>query len=319
MQTGRYLDPREARATVAQYIAQWLPRQVQLKPSTRSRYEAILRVHIVPRFGDMALGRVERSDIAAWVTELSAAGLAGPTVRHIYKVFHAVLQAALLDGRIVRNPAFGIKLPRERGKEKRFLSHSEVAKLASAAGADKLIILVLAYCGMRFGELAALRVRSIDTLRRRLRIEEAATEVDGIMVFGTPKSHQRREVAIPRFLVDAIAAQCVGKARDDLVFTAPEGGVIYLRNWRPRVFDGAAEAAGLAPLSPHELRHTAASLAVAAGANVKAVQRMLGHGSAAMTLDTYSGLFEDDLDTVARRLDQAALRAGADFLRTDWR
>jgi integrase len=72
------------------------------------------------------------------------------------------------------------------------------------------------------------------------------------------------------------------------------------------VFDPAAEDAGMAGLTPHELRHTAASLAVSAGANVKAVQKMLGHASAAMTLDIYSGLFDDDLDGVAERIDVLA-------------
>ncbi len=88
--------------------------------------------------------------------------------------------------------------------------------------------------------------------------------------------------------------------------------------------DPAVAAAGLGELTPHELRHTAASLAVAAGANVKAVQRMLGHASAAMTLDVYSGLFDDDLDAVAERLDAAAQSAretsrglSADYLRTE--
>ena len=93
-----------------------------------------------------------------------------------------------------------------------------------------------------------------------------------------------------------------------------------LRNWRRRVFDPALRAAGLGELTPHELRHTAASLSLAAGANVKAVQRMLGHASAAMTLDVYSGLFDDDLDAVADRLDTAAKNARqdhADYLRTD--
>ena len=74
-------------------------------------------------------------------------------------------------------------------------------------------------------------------------------------------------------------------------------------NFRRDVFDKAAEDAGLSGFTPHELRHTAASLAVSAGANVKAVQKMLGHASAAMTLDVYSGLFDDDLDGVAARLD----------------
>ena len=79
-------------------------------------------------------------------------------------------------------------------------------------------------------------------------------------------------------------------------------------NFRRDVFDRAAIVAGLDGLTPHELRHTAASLAVSAGANVKSIQRMLGHASAAMTLDVYSGLFDDDLDAVADRMDAAAAR-----------
>jgi integrase len=113
-------------------------------------------------------------------------------------------------------------------------------------------------------------------------------------------------VPVPRSLVDALAEQVAGKPADALVFTAPEGGPLRLMIFRRRVFDPAARAVGLEGLTPHELRHTAASLAVSAGANVKAVQRLLGHASAAMTLDVYSGLFDDDLDAVADRLDAAA-------------
>jgi integrase len=101
------------------------------------------------------------------------------------------------------------------------------------------------------------------------------------------------------------------------VFTSPEGEVLRNNNFRRRVFDRAAKEAGLDGITPHELRHTAASLAVAEGANVKAVQRMLGHASAAMTLDVYADLFEDDLDKVADRLDQAVTGGGADYSRTD--
>ena len=86
-------------------------------------------------------------------------------------------------------------------------------------------------------------------------------------------------------------------------FTAVEGGVLRNRNARRAWFNRAAAAIGEPNLTPHELRHTAASLAVSAGANVKAVQRMLGHASAAMTLDRYADLFDDDLDAVAERLD----------------
>jgi hypothetical protein len=106
------------------------------------------------------------------------------------------------------------------------------------------------------------------------------------------------------------------KAPGNLVFTTSEGGVLRNTNFRPRFFDPAAEKAGLPELTPHELRHTTASHAVAAGANVKAVQQMLGHASAAMTLDVYAGLFADDLDGVADQLDRAFTKLNADQMRT---
>jgi len=152
-------------------------------------------------------------------------------------------------------------------------------------------------------------------MRRRLEVAESVTEVNGLAVFGTPKTHQRRSVPVPRFLVDDLTLLTAGRGPDELLFTAPGGGVLRLMNFRRRVFDRAAKVAGLPGLTPHELRHTAASLAISSGANVKDVQRMLGHASAAMTLDVYAGLFEDGLDDVADRMDGLA-RAAADSLRT---
>lgn len=105
-------------------------------------------------------------------------------------------------------------------------------------------------------------------------------------------------------------------APEELAFTSRKGAVLRNLNFRRDVFDRAARAAGPDGLTPHELRHTAASLAVSAGARVKSVQRMLGHSSAAMTLDVYSGLFDDDLDAVADRMDEAFTRNLADFSRT---
>jgi integrase len=167
-------------------------------------------------------------------------------------------------------------------------------------------VLLLSYCGLRWGELAGLKGGRVDLMRRRLSVVEAVSEVRGRLIWGTPKSHQVRSVPIPRFLVDDLALLMAGKAPGDVVFTTRRGAVLRNRNFRRDVFDAASTAAGLECLTPHELRHTAASLAVSAGANVKAVQRMLGHASAAMTLDVYSGLFDDDLDGVAERLDAGA-------------
>ena len=125
------------------------------------------------------------------------------------------------------------------------------------------------------------------------------------LVWGTPKSHQRREVSIPSFLVDDLADRMAGREPDDLVF----GGI---RNDQPlrvstfrSAFSAAAASIGVPDLHPHQLRHTAASLAIASGADVKVVQKMLGHASATMTLDTYGHLFEDRLDEVAAAMDAA--------------
>ena len=112
----------------------------------------------------------------------------------------------------------------------------------------------------------------------------------------------------------------MGKGRDDLVFADSRGGVLRHSNYRNRTFASAvqkcqADDDAFPSITPHDLRHTAASLAISAGANVKAVQRMLGHAKASMTLDVYADLFDEDLDGVADRLD-TAIRSTADQLRT---
>ena len=145
----------------------------------------------------------------------------------------------------------------------------------------------------------------MESLRGRIDVVEAVTEVDGGMVFGTPKTHQHRSVVVPRFIREDLGRQLAGKAPADLVFASRAGTPLRVQNFRRDWFDRAAHAVGLSGLTPHELRHTAASLAIASGASVKGVQSMLGHASAQMTLDRYGHLFPDELDAVADRLDAA--------------
>ena len=310
---GDHVDDRRGRVLFEDWSAAWLESKVDLKPTTRARYDGILRTHLVPAFGHRPIGDLTHADVATFVAGLLAgdedAGrrpLAASSVRQIHRVLSLVLSFAVRDGRLARNVAEGVPLPRAAKPDKRFLSLEELRTLADCAGDEgRLVVLVLGLTGLRFGELAALRARRVDLLRRRIEVAESASEVSGALVFGDPKTHQRRSVPVPRSLVDDLAAVLAGKGPDDLVFTTPSGTPLRLMNWRHRVFDPAVQAAGVGPLTPHELRHTAASLAVAAGANVKGVQRMLGHASAAMTLDVYAGLFDDELDGVADRLDSA--------------
>jgi integrase len=194
-----------------------------------------------------------------------------------------------------------------------YLSAEQVDELAALCGEDAIVIYFLSYTGLRWGEMAALKVKRIDMRRRRIDVAEAVTEPTGAIVWGTPKNHERRSVPFPAFLGEMLERQCLGKSIDDLVFPSPTGGVLRSGNFRRRSFTAAAKQLrtaypALPSITPHSLRHTAASLAISAGATVLSVQRMLGHASAAMTLDVYSDLFDDDLDAVAEALNDRAVK-----------
>lgn len=304
--TGTYLDDRAGRITVSEWAERWFSGRGHLKPKTVAGYRGLLDVHVLPRWGRVPLAKVRHADVVTWLSELRATGLSASRVRQAHHVLRAVLASAVKDGRIGRNAADDIDLPRLPTTDRRYLTHAQVAALADACGDSGLLVRVLAYTGLRWGEATALRVRSVDVLRGRLAVVEAVTEVSGHVHLGTPKSHAHRTVPVPRFLRDELAAHLAGREPDALVFASPRGAYLRNSNWRNRVFDAAAASVGLEGLTPHELRHTAASLAIGAGATVKGVQAMLGHASAAMTLDVYGHLMGDELDAVAERLDAAA-------------
>ena len=160
---------------------------------------------------------------------------------------------------------------------------------------------------LRWGEAAALRVADVDFLRRRIELHRNAVAIGKHFEVGSLKSNKNRTVALPSFVIDALAKTAEGKGRDDLLWPSATGGYLAPPSSNDSWLSGAVGRCQKAdPTFPrvtaHALRHTAASLAISAGANPKVVQRMLGHASAAMTLDVYAGLFESDLDTVAENV-----------------
>lgn len=313
---GAYIDPQLGRVTVGEWSMRWLAGQAHLKPTTRERYAGILREHITPRWAAVKLTDVSHADVQGWLTELSERRQAA-TVRKVHRVLSRILALAVKDGRLARNPAGGVNLPRVVEGERRYLAHEQVVALADACGPEyRLVVLFLTYTGVRWGEMAALRVGRLDLLRRRAEVAESVTPVRGVLTWGTPKGHERRQVPIVRFLVDELAAHVAGKAPGDLVFTGVKGGALRAQVFQRAAFTAAAGSIGVDGLHPHELRHTAASLAIAAGANVNVVQTMLGHKSTTMTLDLYGHLFPDQLDEVADALDTAHAAAVAHLLPT---
>jgi integrase len=293
-------------------VVRWSIREHGGEPSSRHVDELLDE-----RLGDFS--KVKTGGVRAWVAEMVDDGAGAPTIENAFGVLRQVLGAAVEGGRIPRNACDGVKLPKRQHADRGYLSHAQVATLAAAVERQGEVVRFLSYTGLRWGEMAALRVQDFDMLRRRVNISRSVTEVGGLQ-WSTPKTHERRSVPFPAVLADELSALMVGKDRDALVFTDQRGNVLRNSNWRARVFQPAVtkcqEVDGTFPsVTPHDLRHTAASLAISAGANVKAVQRMLGHARASMTLDVYADLFDEDLDGVANRLD-TAIRTAADQLRT---
>lgn len=304
----QYIDPGEARTTIAELGTIWLEDQkAVLKPSSMHPLESCWRVHVLPRWGSIQVADVRYSDARAWVTSLTSTHSATTVIR-AYGILAAILDVAVRDRRLSENPVRGIKLPRKQPKRRVYLSHRQVELLASEARFPELI-LFLAYTGLRWGEATGLRTRDVDPQRRRVHVQENAVMVGGAIHTGTPKTHASRSVPYPDFLDLAIRANLRGKTLEQLVFGKGDDH-LRLPNSRDGWFAAAVRRAqaidpDMPRISPHDLRHTAASLAISAGANVKAIQRMLGHASAAMTLDTYADLFDDDLDYVAQALSRA--------------
>ena len=312
---GTYLDPSTARITVGELGQEWLVNQTHLKPSSAAAIESAWRLHVLPAWGDVPIGQIRFSAVQSWVSTLANGSATGrpksaALVLRAHGALAAILDVAVRDHRIGSNPARGVALPRKVPREHRYLTHEQVHLLAAACGDHDTLIKTLAYTGLRWGEVTGLRVRDVSIQRRRLTISQNAVLVRGEVLVGTPKTHKRRSVPFPAFLSSEIGEALRGKDPDDLVFPAPDGRHLITPTVRDHSwFDRGLETAGLPPMTIHDLRHTAASLAVSAGANVKAVQKMLGHASAAMTLDVYTDLFDDDLDAVAARLDQAVAAA----------
>jgi integrase len=172
-------------------------------------------------------------------------------------------------------------------------------------------VTVLAFSGIRWGEAVALTADSVDPLHRQIHIDTSATEIGGRLVIGDPKTYQIRTIILPGTVSDALAEHMYRNAvaPSENVFTAPLGGMLRSANfgrrvWRPATNRLYSDYPGLDPLRIHDLRHSAASIAISCGANIKVIQRMLGHEKASVTLDVYGHLYTDDLEHVATALDE---------------
>lgn len=262
-------------------------------------------MHVEPYWGGWQIGLIKRSDVQTWLAAFSAGA---STVRKAHACLAQVLDVAVGDGGVLAsNPACGVRLPRKPKGAKAYLTAKQVKTLANDSKRPELIWL-LATTGLRWGEAAALRVRDVNVLRCRISVERNAVTVGSKVIIGTPKTHEQRTVAVPKKVMRMVEPLLKDKLPDALLWPAGNGGSLPTPS-RPDWYYGNLERVmsaneGFPYVTPHGLRHVAAGLMVGPGASVKVVQAQLGHTSAVMTLDTYTDLFDGDLDAVAAVMDE---------------
>jgi integrase len=299
--TGEFIPETAGRITLGELAPAWLERKKEATAVSNYRMiESAWRVHVKPQWGQRHVSKVSVVDVEAWIAQMVRDGKGATTVLRAHGVLSGVLADAVKAKRLAANPARGVEgLPRKAARRHVYLTADDVHRLAAESGEHRALVLVLAFCGLRWGEAIALRVRDVEFLKRRLVIAENAVQLGVDHAVGPTKGRTVRSVPVPSFVLDELSPLCKDKAPSELVFVGPDGKYLPRPKSERGWFSGAVKRAKVQEITPHDLRHTAASLAVSAGVNVLALQRMLGHKSAKVTLDTYADLFDADLDAVA--------------------
>lgn len=296
--------------TVAEFVPIWRATLIDKSPATLARTDSALRAHIVPEWGEQRLDEITTLQVKRWLARLVAEdGLAATSATRMLRILSAMLQVAAEDhGYLAANPARGVRPPRAKTPERRFLTVGELHRVADSIDSRyRSLVLFAGYSGLRFAELTGLRVRDVNPQQGWVRVEHTLTEVAGRLHEGGPKSTAgRRSVSLPPTVLAAIASDLAGKGPDDLVFRSPEGGplrrtLFAARYWRP-----ALQRAGLPPAGLHTLRHTAVSIWLEAGASLREAQARAGHSSGALTLSIYGHVTPDAYAATTARLEQLA-------------
>jgi integrase len=241
-------------------------------------------------------------------------GLSASQVRQAYRLLAQVLASAVDNDLIPASPCRRVRLPRLPESDPHILTAAEVGWIAAACElGDRVLVLLLAYGGLRIGEALPQRRRHLDVIGGRVVVAHAVTELPGGPVIGTPKDHQKRELAVPPFVVKLVR-QHLGSLPDDPDAFAFPGRQKHTAHRQQsyhgfrRRFQAAVEAAGLEDVTPHDLRATHATW-VADSHGVMVAAHRLGHANANVTTRHYARPVDGRDADVARHLDKMGKKA----------
>ena len=289
-----------------------------LRPNTVQLYQYVLARHLQPFFGNRAVADIREANVRRWRGELLDSGASPATVAKAYRLMKAIMNTAVDDGIVQRNPCRVRGAGQDRSPERPVLSVSEVVTLVEAMPERyRALVLLAAFGSLRWGELAALRRCDVDAEQGTVRVERSLTELaGGGYLFGPPKSAAgKRVVVVPAVIRPALAdhvATFTASQPDALVFTSPTGALLRDNNFRHRVWRPALAEAGLSGTHFHDLRHTGNTLTATTGASLRELMDRMGHSSPRAALiylhgsDARQRAIADGLN----RLVEGELRAG---------
>ena len=318
MERGEWIDPSLSSITFQEWSTLWLEAKTDITSSTRRGYIARLNSHLLPAFGTSKLTSITNNEIGQWIAKSVERGEGLTVIKQAHGVLRQILKSAVLDGRLIRNAAEGVALPRVKPKEKKALSLNQLRALANECGEFKALVLFAGTTGLRWGELAALQCKDISLLNRTVFVGKAySSGLKGEKILGGTKTHQSRTVPFSKEISPIVAELVENKSAECHLFQMPGYGSMDYNNFMTRYFRPAVERAGLLEVGFHTLRHTTASLLISQGTPITTVSKILGHASTQMTLDVYGHLYEDDATKYIDRLGDSLFNSGTDKERTN--
>ncbi|WP_222851454.1 tyrosine-type recombinase/integrase [Phytoactinopolyspora mesophila] len=311
---GDWIDPESGMVALADYGKAWIAERPNLKPRTVALYETLFRIHVAPDLGSFGLLEITPGRVRTWRKDRLDAGTGAVTVAKSYRLLSAIMNTAVRDGLIRRNPCQITGAGHEPSPERSTASLTDVFALADAIQPRyRLLVLLAAFGTMRWGELLGLRRSDIDLDGRIIQISRSVQQISGAPVVTSPKSWAgRRRVAVPEAIVPEMRWHLRVFAEpgpDGRVFLGPKGATPSRTNFH-RIWRRATHEVGLPELHFHDLRHSGATLAASTGASLRELMQRLGHSSARAAL-IYQHATSDRDRAIAAGLDSLIAGIGA--------
>lgn len=290
MARGVWLDPSAGKVTLREYALRWLEQRPDLRPRTVELYEGELRLHILPGLGEVELAKLSPAKVREWHSGLLRAGKPGrPTVAKCYRLLHTIMNTAVADELILRNPCVLKGAGQEKAPERPIASIPQVFEIADTIeGRFRAMVLIGAFAGLRLGEMLALTRERVDLVNGRIRVVEQYQQLkDGTNVLGPPKSDAGiRTVAIPGVLkpeLERHLATYAAAGKHGLLFPGRDGQPVRRASWYT-AWKRTMSELGIEGMRPHDLRHTGNTLAARTGASTKELMARFGQSTSRAAL-----------------------------------